>query len=58
MVTIRLTNGMDANYNLKFVDVKARRPRAEKRRQFLCPVCGGPTWAPQIECGYDRDRGR
>ena len=57
-IRLRLTNGTDERGNLRFVDVKARRPRAEKRREFLCPVCGGPIWAPQIECGYHRGERR
>jgi len=58
MVTVRLTNGTDERGNLRFVEVKARRPRNDKRREFLCPVCGGPTWGPQIDCGYHRERRR
>ena len=55
-MTVRLTNGTDERGNLRFVDVRARRP-PEKRR-YLCPVCSGPTWAPQIDCGYHRERRR
>lgn len=55
MVTVRLTNGTDERGNLKFVWITARCSRGPKRR-YLCLVCGGPTWAPQIDCGYHRER--